>query len=483
MSERPGEPADFLAGEDEEALTWEHFRRFAEAPLRRPFLLLVPWAATIALSVAALFILPKKYRSSTFILVESERVPDSFVPKVATDDNRGRLETLWPEILSRTRLESVLAETRPYPEITSTTQALEQVRRSISINLHGSDGFTIEFVHRDPRKAQEVAGRIASLFISETAKSRGQQVDEAVAFLVAQVNASREELEKKDEALRRFKEERMGRLPEQLQTNLATMTMLQSELRTAQESLVFARERQESLARTVGRASPGAHGGADPSPIDSELTELRRQLAALKGRYTDEHPEVESLRSRIARMDARKLGTASDGPTASDPDPSAAIAREQLERANLEIRSLEAKRADLEARIALLRGRVEETPRTEQELATLMRDYEKLNENYTTLLSKQLEAQMAGRMEQRWKGDRFRVLDPANLPDKPSFPNPLVVLGLGGVLGLLFGLGSCLVVEFLDPTVKHAEELAGLGTFPVLARIPHLPALTDTSTR
>ncbi len=45
----------------------------------------------------------------------------------------------------------------------------------------------------------------------------GQQVEEAVDFLVGQVQDARKELEAKDEALRRYKEERMGKLPEQLE--------------------------------------------------------------------------------------------------------------------------------------------------------------------------------------------------------------------------------------------------------------------------
>jgi polysaccharide biosynthesis transport protein len=473
LADRLGEPAGF-ADDEEESLTWEHLRRFLEAPLRRPLLVIVPWAAIVALSVVALFVLPKKYKSSTLILVESEKVPDSFVPKVSTDETGSRIENIRPEILSRTRLESVLADTRPYPEVTSQTIAVDTMRRAIAINASGNDGFTIEFTHRDPRKAQEVTDRLAALFIDETIKSRGRQVEDAVDFLVTQVNDARKELEQKDEALRRFKEERMGKLPEQLQTNLTTLGMLQGELRTVEENLIFARERQESLAR---RLSGGGSRVGD-SAIDSDVVELRRQLAALRGRYTDEHPDVQSLKARLAQREAR-LAVATDGPPADDPDPSVAVAREQLERATREIKTLEDKRADLEGRIVLLRGRVEETPRTEQELATLTRDYEKLKENYTTLLSKQLEAQMAGRLERRWKGDRFRVLDPANLPEKPSFPKPLILLGLGGILGLLVGLGASLAVEFLDPTVKDAEDLSSLGSFPVLARVPHLPTLAD----
>jgi len=463
---------------DDAGLTGAQLRRFLEAPRRRPLMVLVPWAAIVILSIVALFILPKRYKSSTMILVESEKMPDSFVPKVATADRGARLEAIRPEILSRTRLERVLEETQPYPDITSKTQAVEKMRSAIYINVSGNDGFTIDFVHGNPQKAQEVTDRLATVFIGETIRSRELQVGGAVDFLVTQVSDARKELEQKDAAMRHYKEGHMGKLPEQLQTNLATMGMLQRELQTVEENILFARDKQESLARGVGRALPEA--GASPGTTD--VADLRRQLAVLKGRYTDEHPDVQSLRSRIARLEARLAETSSAAGQAVG-DPSVLVAREQLERADLEIKRLQDKRADLERRLATVRANVEDTPRTEQELATLTRDYQKLNENYVALLSKQLEAQMAGRLEQRWKGDRFRMLDPANLPEKPYSPKPPLVLGLGAVLGLFVGLGVALLAEYLDPTVKDSQDLQAAQDYPVLACIPHLPSLPGSSTR
>ena len=138
-------------------------------------------------------------------------------------------------------------------------------------------------------------------------KSRRQQVDGAVDFLVTQVNDARKELEAKDESLRRYKEERMGRLPEQLQTNLATMGMLQQELRTVEESLLFARERQEALARGARPAArrPRSSGHAERDGHHRAA----RQLASMRGRYTDEHPDVQSLEARIAGSKARMSPT------------------------------------------------------------------------------------------------------------------------------------------------------------------------------
>ena len=149
---RPAVRARHNDSSDDDPLRWTQIRHFLHAPFRRPRLLLLPWAGVVLMSIVALFVLPPKYMSSTLILVESEKVPESFIAKVATGDRSQRLEAVRPEILSRTRLERVLEETRPYPDLDSKTQAVETMRRAIFFNVSGNDGFTIEFYHRDPRK-------------------------------------------------------------------------------------------------------------------------------------------------------------------------------------------------------------------------------------------------------------------------------------------------------------------------------------------
>ena len=77
---------------DGEGLSFQAIDRYLRAPLRRPAALLIPWVAIVALAVAGIFVLPPKYRSSTMIIVESQPVPDSFVPKVATGKERQLIE-------------------------------------------------------------------------------------------------------------------------------------------------------------------------------------------------------------------------------------------------------------------------------------------------------------------------------------------------------------------------------------------------------
>ena len=84
---------------------------------------------------------------------------------------------------------------------------------------------------------------------------------------------------------------------------------------------------------------------------------------------------------------------------------------------------------------------------------------------------------MSGKLESRWKGDQFRMLDPASLPEKAVFPKAGMFLPLGALLGLFIGILASLVAEYLDETVKDTEVLQAIQGYPLLASIPHLPDL------
>jgi polysaccharide chain length determinant protein (PEP-CTERM system associated) len=455
-----------------------NLRTYLEAPFRRPVLVAVPFVLIVAVAVTLALSLPRMYRSSTLILVESEKMPDSFVRSMATETSNKRLGTIRQEILSRTRLQMVMEELNPYPLIQSQTEAIEAMRQATAITVKGNDAFAIEYVHPDPKKAQQVTARLGSLFIEESTKAREQQVEEAYEFLDSQVRDARRELEAKDATLRAYKEKHLGNLPEQTGANLATLQMLQQEQQGVEAALRDAHQRQDLLEKGLGETRPAPGGGA-PTENTTDLSALRAQLLGLKGRYTDEHPDVVSLKARIARLE-RQYAEAAGNSKAPLVDPSEA-ARAQFARIRIEIKNLEARRADLERRIDTFRARVEQAPRTEQELATLTRDYQKLNESYLALLSKKLDAQMAARLEKRWKGEHFSILDPAHFPEEPYSPNRPLFATVGAFLGLVVGLGAALTREFLDVTIKDVEDLQTVVSFPVLATIPHVSQVEAAS--
>jgi polysaccharide chain length determinant protein (PEP-CTERM system associated) len=446
-------------------------RRFAEAPLRRPWLVVIPFVLSLVAAVAASFLLPPRYKSSTLILVAPERMPSNLVPQMATEQTTRRLQTLRQEVHSRTRLEMVARSLDPYGTLGKEPliDTIERMRAATTVSVKGTDAFSVEYEHSDPKMAMLVADRLTTLFMEEVAGARQQQVSAAYQFIESQLQEARKQLEEKERALREFKEKHMGQLPEQVQANLATLQRLQLEqqsvadgLRKAQDALLLL----ESASPSSGVALPGA------TPPPDSLSTLRAGLAQLRTRYTVEHPDVKALEARIAALEAAQAGRDPEAPPA---DPAVAAWEQRKRGAQLEIQTLKGRLADVDRRIAAFQARVEAAPQREQEIIGLTRDYQKLSDNYTQLLAKKLDTEMAARLEQEEKGQQFRVLDPAYLPVRPSFPDRGLFALAGALVGLMLGVGLAVVVDHLDPTVKDAEDLGKVVPYPVLAVIPYVP--------
>jgi polysaccharide chain length determinant protein (PEP-CTERM system associated) len=445
---------------------------YLEVPLRRPRLVLIPVVLGVLGALGATFMVPKEYKSSTLILVESEKIPDSFMPKMTTETSKQRLFTLKQEILSRTRLETVIHELNPYPNARGRplSKLVEDMRDAITVNVKGADAFLVEYVHRDPATAMAVANRLVTLFIEEATRARESQVEGAYDFIESQLVEARRQLEANEEALRIHKERHLGTLPEQLGANLSTLQRLQLEQQSLNDSIRAAEDRQNALQKTTteqARAGDLAPG-LDPS---AEMAQLQGQLAALRARYTEEHPDVKALLGRIVRLEE---ALPPPPPKGTDPPPD--THRSPLQQQSRELHVLKTKREELEGRIASFQARVEQTPKTEQELATLNRDSKNLRDNYQVLLNKKLEAQQAEKLEKRWKGEHFKTLDPAHLPERAFFPSRSLFLAGGLLLGLALGLGLAFSVEVLDHSLKNIAELEAVVPYPVLASIPHIPS-------
>jgi len=159
---------------------------------------------------------------------------------------------------------------------------------------------------------------------------------------------------------------------------------------------------------------------------------------------------------------------------ARPPDPLVALARKRVLATPQEVEALRSRLADVERRIALFQARVDAAPRHEQEVIALRRDYQMLREKYSALLAKRFDAEIAAHLERRSKGRAFRVIDPAVMPEAPSFPNRGLFAVAGALCGLLLGVGLALLVDFLDPTIKDVQELRTALSYPVLAVIPYI---------
>ncbi len=475
---------------------------YLEIVLRRKWLIILPLIIIVIGGIIYSYRLPRIYQASTLILIQQQKVPTAYVQPTVTSPIGERLHTISQQIMSRTRLEAIINELSLYQDLRGTLfmeEIVEEMRKDIDLQVRGRDSFQLFYQGKNPRVVATVANKIASLFIEENLKVREELAEGTTEFLDRELSRVKKQLVNQETALRRYKEEHIGALPEQMDANLSSLDRLQLQYQAITGSLENAKERKITLQRQVSQISEmssqvgevgietgGVEGmGMTGSP---QLEQLKQILAGLQSRYTDKHPDVVQVKNRIKKMEA-ELEAGGEDEDISDVSPSSPYSgfdftetlKAQLLETDLEIKKLAKEQREITAKIAVYQRRVEEIPRREQELLSLKRDYSNTKANYQSLLDKKLNAQLAANMERMQKGERFKVLDPARIPQKPFRPNRPKIILLSLILGLGIGGGLAFGAEYMDHSFRDIDDLERFIGLPVLATIPKI--ITDDDVR
>jgi polysaccharide chain length determinant protein (PEP-CTERM system associated) len=390
-------------------------------------------------------------------------------------------------VTSRTNLERIAKEYRLFDDRQtqiSLDPLIANLRKQIRIDVieaaqGGSSTFTISFRGEDPKKVMQVTNALASNFISENLRIRESQALGTSNFLADELETVERRLLRKEEELKLYQEKYMGGLPQQLQTNLTILGRLQVELDQYNDSLRDAENRKIIIQNQIAEMSKASSSvsssisGQNPNPND--LLSLRNQLASLETRYTQNHPDVIRLKNQIAKLEAEQPepSTSDSIPNqASGMSPAAWALKQQVQDIDYAIRTLKSDIEQTKSQISAYQKKIEDTPKREQELLTLNRDYQNLKGLYNSLLNRKLEAEIAVSMEKKQQGEQFMIIDPARVPWKPVQPDVSRIILMSLVLGLGLGLGLAYLMEFLDTSFKDPDEVEEDIQLPVLVSIP-----------
>ncbi len=466
------------------------------------------WAIAIPIVVVAVgaylvsLALPARYTSQTLVLIEHQRVPEHYVKSVVTDELNQRLATMQEQILSRTRLQPIIEKFGLYKKDivhTPMEDLVERLRKSVRVTpvlamtgtqAGGLPGFYISFTTDNPRLAQQVCAEITSMFMEENLRAREQRAEGTTEFLTKQLEEAKRKLDAQDARLAGFKQRYIGQLPGQEQTNLNIMMGLNTQLEAVNLSLSRAQQDKTYLESLLAQqvaawessqaASPGANS---PETLEDQLATLQRQLVTLEGRYTLDHPDVIKTKNDIAQLQ-KKIDQAAaktkDKPTEDSkkdkrPEPpQIQQLRNQIYLAEQTMQQSAREQTKLQEEIKDYQRRVQLSPVVEQQYKEITRDYQTALEFHNELLAKRQQSEMATDLERRQQGEQFLVMDPANLPERPSFPNrPLFAAGgLGG--GLALGLAIAIFLEMRDKSLYTEQDVEFFLGLPTLALVPSI---------
>jgi polysaccharide chain length determinant protein (PEP-CTERM system associated) len=487
----------------------------AIARRRLPLLILPPLVA-LFFSLIYSATLPDVYEPDALMAIVPQRVPDNFVQSTVTLKTEDRLEALTTQVTSRTVLEQLILEFDLYPEErsrlpmedvvrimrSSVTVALEAQRRGPR-GLEPPHAFHVRFKYANPVVATRVTERFGSMFIDQNTRDRGALAEATDQFLQGELAEARGRLESVEKRLEAFRERHGNELPTQVQANMQVIQSTQLQIQSLVEGIARDRDRKLMLERLHSEAqrepvmpTPPSSQGTSQQPVDGmsqsgtaeqQLAAARQALGRLQTRLTPEHPDVIRTRRLISDLEPKAAAEAAEAARGERTTSAVAVSpveaqqREALRQQKAEIESLdrqtafkESEERRLRAQVTEYQRRLEAVPGVETEYLTLSRDYETQQLSYKALLAKSEAAKVALDLERRQIGEQFRILDPAEVPQRPISPIRLQINAIGLGIGLVLGLGIAALLEFRDTTYRSESDVLDALSLPVLALVPHV---------
>ncbi len=390
--------------------------------------------------------------------------------------------------------------------------------------------FTLSYEGRRPQKVAQVANILTSLYLKENLKEREEKASSTFDFLELQQAELRSEILELESQIAQFKESHVNELPELLVHNMNSMERLQREMDKVQEQIASLKNRKVYLEGQRASIDPNlrivSNEGTRYATSKEELEKLRREFLTLTSKYSDRHPDVVSFRRQIdalekevdavANLDVvqyeidskeRELSVLKKKYSAKHPE--IVMLRKQIDALNerleeesmqerlfesagdipdnpgyiqietqiasteLEISEAERVHAELGNKYVGYQSRVVNTPQVEQGYKVLLRDYDNAQRKYQETNTRLLSAREAKGLEQSQLAERFTLIDPPIVPEKPIRPNRLALVLVGFILSIGVGIGIGTFLEFMDRSIRRSEDLSEIVKCPILAIVPY----------
>ena len=451
---------------------------------RRWWVILIPAVILPILGFAITYIVPPQYVSQTLVLVMQQKVPESYVKPVISEDLNQRLATMKEQILSRSRLSPIIERFNLYgSKGMSMDDRIDLTRKAIGIKPIQSDiartgglpGFFISFTANDPRTAQLVCGEITSLFVSESIHARETSAEGTTDFLKGQLDDAKAKLDEQAAKLAKFQQQYAGRLPGEEATNMNMMSTLNTQLDAATQSL--ARMEQDRsyeealLSQQAAQGSQSPEQKLAPQTQQAELQALLNEESSLSARYTDDYPDVVAVRKKIKDLRAEMAKTPAPGVSSENDSPAVQQLRAQLRALGLAITDKRREQQRIQGQLSMYQERISSTPQVQEQFKDITRDTQTAQQFYDDLLNKMNQSQMATDLERRQQGEQFSVMDEPNLPEEPTFPKRGVFVGGGLAGGILLGILLAGLLEYRDTALRSERDVWAFTKLPTLAVI------------
>jgi succinoglycan biosynthesis transport protein ExoP len=464
---------------------------FKEILKRRKWSLIAPVLIVFIIAGVVALALPPIYRSTATILIEEQEIPREYVMSMVTSYAEQRIQSSTQRIMSSSRLIEIMNRFNLYADLRKNRtieEVIGKMRKDIKFETISADvvdprtgrpaaatiAFTVSYGGKNPGIVQQVANVLASLYLEENLRIREEKTAGASKFIEGEMNDVQASMRQLDGKIAAYKQKHLNALPELIQLNLQEVDRVERNIEQLDIQLQNLKEREGSLQAQLASIPPDL-----ANPDKEQLKMLRVKLVSLKARYSDQYPDVIKTKAEISELE-KKLRITGEGPIGDKPDNPAYITlASQLASIQPDIDSLKKQIAAFQQKRDEYRRRIENSPRVEEGYRVLVGERNNLQAKYDDLMKKHMETKVASGLERGQMGEKFTLIDPPRMPEKPVSPNILAILLIGAVLGIGSGVGTASVKEHFDQSVRSAEALFKATGFIVLASIPDILTLQD----
>jgi polysaccharide chain length determinant protein (PEP-CTERM system associated) len=447
---------------------------------RRKLLVILPFVLTTATAVAFALYLPDVFEARALIDLD---LPPSYANSYDPRMNAaGQLSAVRDAINRRSFLEPVIAEFDLYETTDGQveTRDLEEMRSRLRLSREGPLSFYMSFEDTDPERAAGVVSRVSNAFIEGNETATRSRAQDRVALIEEEVATVQGELDGLQQQIDDYKDGARGRIPENLNTLTSSLNRVTNDLQALNRQIAVAEAERAGYQAEI-RMYEGMgfdEVAATPATRDARRTDLEQRLAAARDRYSDQHPTVIDLEAQLERLGPAPSATDGRGATGAgggDLQPRYITLRASLERIDTQLDFYYEEKDRLVEESNEYQRQIDAIPVYDQELSALVREADNARSRYHDRLERLEEARLDARLMTTGGPVKFRLAEPARVPDVKSGPSRRRIVLMGALIGLALGFGLILVRHQLDSTFSDVDELRRFSHFPTLASIPQLP--------
>ncbi len=444
---------------------------FIPALLRYKWYIVLTSIPLLIIASLVVISLPPIFRSQGTVMVETQSIPTELVQTTVTSAAKERIEVIRQRVMTREKLLTVIRNYE-YFELDENNpiqigQVIDSVRRSIYLDVIESQtdrrtkvaiAFTVGFDSRSPAIAHSMANDLVTLFLSENVKVRTQRASNTTAFLRAEADKVKKELDQIEASVAEFKQQNKDSLPEHLPLLEDMRLQFKERLENINREIRLSTGQIELIKAQL--SLQGEEGGPQGLPGD-ELGELKAMYRELSLKYRPEHPDLVELRQRIGLLESsHAVAGAVEGEAASLGGGSAV--RKRLSSLELEINRLRMDKKETETEITEIEQRILNVPIVERGFIDLKRGYEAKLSQYNSITGKIMDAAMAESLEQSLQAEKFSIIEPPILPQVPVAPDRILLLAAGVCLSFGFPIAIALALGFFDKTIRSRSDFQRL---------------------